>query len=371
MSLHAVINRGQCIRRLMALCVALACAAPAEGQSAAVDSLGTIIGIVTTREGGLPLAYSVASAPTLGRERFSNAEGIFALGELPAGPMHLRVRHLGYLPADLTIAVHAGRIDTVRVTLTHVTVRLTTVEVRAYPPCRNPGAPSVSADSAFATAFDQLRQNAEQYRLLADSYPFVTVAERTLSTTYMNGDVRVETVDTVRTESAGAWRYAPGDLVKRSGGARFPGGPQLVMNVPTLADFAERAFLDNHCFYNGGLETIDGTDLLRIDLIAATRIQSPDVNGSMYLDPHTLQIRRSVLRLSRIPRGLQGLVETEVVSVFSEALPSIPVISGIESVNRFAGDSRRPKSQASANEEQRLIGVAFLKGMPGDRAKTP
>src|SRR5439155_23270417 len=109
--------------------------------------------------------------------------------------------------------------------------------------------------------------------------------------------------------------------------------------------------------------------LLRVDFTAASRIKEPDVNGSMYLDPVTFQIRRSVLRLTKIPSGLAGLAETEAVTTFGEVLPSVPVIADIASVNRFQKNSNRPLADASANERQRLIRVQFVNGMPGDDVK--
>jgi hypothetical protein len=340
---------------------------PAHGQSTSSDSTGTIIGMVVTKEGGVPLGYSTVSVPAIGRERFTNIEGKFTLADLPAGPAQLRVRHLGYVPVDLSVEVHAGRVDTVRVALTHIAVRLTTMQVRAYPECKNPGVPRASSDSTFATVFDQLHQNAEQYRLLTDTYPFVYSVERTMSRVLVNGQSKTDGIDTLVIGS-GRWTYKPGTLVIRTGRGR---AGQVMMNIPTLVNFADKSFLENHCFHNGGLETVDNTELLRVDFVAASRIKDPDVDGSMYLDPVTFQIRRSVLRLTKIPAGLAGLVETEAVTTFGEVLPSIPVIADIASVNRFRTSPNRPLADATANERQRLLRVQFTKGMPGDDPKRP
>lgn len=358
---------------LAALSIALVAPAAPGGsvvaQSATqTDSTGTIVGIVVTKEGGVPLAYSVASAPSLGRERFSTEQGVFTLSDLPAGPLQIRVRHLGYTPVDLPVVVHAGRADTVRVQLVHIAVRLSAVHVRALPECKDPGAPKASSDSAFATVFDQLHQNADQYRLLADAYPFVYTVERTMSVTLVSGDTKLEGIDTLVIESANQWRYHPGAVVARA--PRSAKGP-MTMNIPTLVHFADKLFLDNHCFYNGGLEIVDGTELMRIDFNAAARIKDPDVDGAMYLDPTSFQIRRSVLRLSRIPKEIRGLEKTEAVTTFGEVLRSIPLIAGIVSINEFLVNERQPKSLASATEQQRLTRVQFLKGMPGEEQKKP
>src|SRR5262249_13116746 len=144
----------------------------------------------------------------------------------------------------------------------------------------------------------------------------------------------------------------------------------ISLNIPTLAHFADQTFIDNHCFMNGGPESVDGKELLRIDFTAASRIQEPDVNGSMYLDPATFQIRRSVIRLSRIPKAVPNLRETEAITWFTDALSSISMIAGISSVNRV-NSNRRLTSTAAFYEEQRLIRVEFLKAIPGEDVKKP
>jgi hypothetical protein len=355
-------------RVVAALCVVGAHRLHAQ-QPARGDSTGTVVGVVVVREGGVPLPYSVVAAPALSRERFTSDQGAFTLTDVPAGPLVIRVRHIGYSPVEVTLTVHAGAVDSVRVSLTHIVVRLSTIQVRGEVECKNPGIPSVAADSAFALVFDQLRQNADQYRLLTEAYPFRYSAERTQSHTLVNGEARLDAVDTILLDSRVTWHYKPGVVL--STGAGVPGYKPIFLNIPTLVHFADQAFIENHCFTNGGAEAVDGTDLLRVDFTAASRIREPDVNGSMYLDPTTFQIRRSVIRLSRIPKGMTGLRETEATTWFTDALSSISMIAGISSVNRMETGRARPTATAATNEDQRLIRVEFLKTMPGQDVKRP
>jgi hypothetical protein len=338
----------------------------AVAQAAAVrsDSAGTIVGYVTTREERQPLAYSVVSITALSREQFTNDRGTFVLTGLPAGRHRLRVRHLGYSPTEVDVTVRAGAADTVRVALARLAVRLNAVEVRAYPECKEPGAPNPAKDSAFALVFDQLKQNAEQYRLLTNAYPFKFAVERVLGVAYRNS-TKKEKPDTLVLASADEWRYVPGEVVTQERRALIFRG-NVMMHIPTLSHFADKAFIANHCFYNGGMETVEGRDLLRVDFVAASRLRSPDVDGSMYLDPSTFQIRRSFLHLSRSPNAMPDILTTEVVTVFAELYPSIPVIATISSMSKLRAPEKLVLSPPTATtEDQRLIAVEFTGRKPG------
>jgi hypothetical protein len=358
-----------CSRRTLFVAGVLAVIAnPASSQMLRTESTGTVVGAVVIKESGLPLPYSTVSVPALSKQRFTNDSGTFTFPDLPIGPTKLRIRHLGYTPVEITVDVRPGGVDTVRVVLQHIVVQLSPVAVRADAECVEPGVPTATmGDSAFLTVFEQLRLNADQYRLLTDHYPFRTLTERRLAHTLVNGDLRIDSIDTLVIDSRLRWTYRPGDVLTRSGQTRYNSGT-LMLNIPTIAQFADQPFLDNHCFYNGGTETIDGVELLRVDFVAAARISTPDVSGSMYLDPKTFQIRRSVLRLSRIPREVSGLLGTEAVTIFEEALPSVPVIAGITSVNRLE-NNRRGSSTAFMNEQQTLLKVEFMNGRPGDQSR--
>jgi hypothetical protein len=253
-------------------------------------------------------------------------------------------------------------VDSIRVELTRVAVTLAAVQVRAEAVCRMPGLRAVK-DSALATVLTQLRMNGEQYRLLAESYPFVYVHERMMASKLKSGEMRTDAVDTIMLESKQTWRYRPGRILSRIG----RGG--LFFHIPTLPDFADSLFLNNHCFTHGGIENVGGRDLIRIDIVASARIKDPDVNGSIYLDPRTFQIRQSILRLSRNPK-VRGLTGLEVTTVFQEALESIPVISQVQGVQTYDGKDRR-RSYIEAYEYHNLIAFTFVRARPGEDPTKP
>ena len=137
------------------------------------------------------------------------------------------------------------------------------------------------------------------------------------------------------------------------------------MHVPTLDVLADSAFLASHCFGNAGVQNVDGVPLLRIDFRAAERIDTPDVDGSMYLDPRSYEIRRSVVRLSRRPRAIPYIDSATVTTTFAELYPSLPIVTGVESRNRLSYPFR-PAAPRASIETQSLVRLAWLHGKPGD-----
>jgi hypothetical protein len=341
----------------MMLVTPLAAGLRAQGQ-------GTIAGVVVTQDGA-PLAYAIVALPALGRERFTNDAGAFVLPEVPAGRVVLRVRRLGYLPMDVPMHVSAGRTDSVRVALNRVAVRLATVNVTSHPPCRKPGAPKPTGDSTLYTVYSQLVLNAEQYKLLSETYPFVYALSATRSQVMKDGTTTVGESDTTHYQSDVAWKYVPGGVLRRDRDGK--NRVILLFTIPTLLNFADPLFARSHCFHNGGLVKVGDSSFVRIDVVAADNIKTPDVNGTILLNPSTFQIRQTVLRLTR-PQLIQAMTDAEVMTEFRELLPSIPVIHRVTSAQTF-DPGGRGVTFVSAHEEQELIVFAFRGQKPGEEKK--
>ena len=154
-------------RRHIVALIALLAAPIGVLQSQRPDTTGTIVGVVVAKEGGAALPYSIVSIPSIGIERLTNERGEFVIANAPRGSIELLVRHLGYTPAKIPTTVRAGATDSVRVGLSRLAVQLAAVQVQANRVCVKPGPPNAATDAAFAAVFDQLRQNADQYRLLS------------------------------------------------------------------------------------------------------------------------------------------------------------------------------------------------------------
>ncbi len=327
----------------------------AEAQANAPAAVGTVIGQVVSQIEGTPIPYAVVSIPGLQRDQFTGADGRFTLPNLPAGSVTIHAKHIGHLPGEVTVTVVAGEQRSAKVVLSRLAIPLP--PVFASVPCRRPGMPSADDAPALAALVAQLRENAERYRLLVQQYPFRTLVERRSSRRWASdGKVRELKVDTVLWNPS-AYVYAPGTTMQRNQNG------ELRLLFASLEDFADDAFLENHCFSFAGQTDIDGQKLLEIEFTAWEGITDPDMNGSMFLDPQTYQIKRATYSLSKLPPELQQSGSVTTTTIFDDVLPSIPVIGRVSSETKVKQDVTTTFWEANI-EEQVLIEVQFLRGKP-------
>ena len=336
---------------LVAAAAATMLVGPAHAQG------GAIIGTVVAAESGERLAYANIVAPTLQHEDFANDSGEFRLGNLQQGRLELRIRRLGFQPATIIVHVLAGETQRIDVVLRRLAITLDQVVVRSWPPCRAPGAPSAEADPTFAAIFEQLRLNAAQYRLLSRQYPYTYTMTSTL-THRRRGSDRLELSgrNVLVIHSAARWDYKPGEVIRRR-------GRSASFRIPTLAELSDDRFVSAHCFHYAGLDMVDSVEMLRIDLVAAESIDAPDVNGSMYLDRQSFQVRRTVLFLTGRDDRLRHLAEMRVTTDFGEIIPSIPIVVEVNSVQVIDPEVKGDLDEAY--ETQSLIDFRFRGRKPG------
>lgn len=312
----------------------------------------------------LPLPYAVVELPELGVERFTNSAGMIALPLERTGATRIRVRRIGFTPRDTVITVERTGAVEITVALTRVSYRLSEVRVVAWPPCREPGIPKRQADPLVVGILGQVQENAKQYRLLVEKYPFEYAMERQVGRKRPDGRIVADATDTTTIASRSEWRYRPGQIVRREmGRATSP----WVMMLPTLLDLADRSFIESHCFHVAGLEEKEGHRLLRVDLVAAERIKSPDVNASLWLDPVGYQLRFASFTLTRIPSQFRELSEVTSETAFRELFESVPIIAAVDAEQTFR--EPRPRTLVSATaftEKQRVVRVTFLGARPDD-----
>jgi hypothetical protein len=314
--------------------------------------LGTVRGTVVSAESGEPLGFSIVSLrPTLD-EHFTDERGAFTFAGVAPGTYRLLVRQIGYLPADTTLVVTDDADLLVHIVLRHVAVELPPITVTGELTCTHPGPPDAEATPALSAVFEQLLENARRYRLLADSFPFTFVIERTyqsLSTIPANSRLEIDTI--AQTSAQERRRYQPGRVIDWGEGG-FRG--QRIVRLPALEEFADSVFLNTHCFRLAGRDTTEGETFVRVDFEPAARLRSPDVAGVAYLELGTYQLRYTRVRLTKAERSLPGVLGLEATTRFREIVPGIVLHDHVRAVTTL-------RRQLERVEEQRLMVVQFLR----------
>jgi hypothetical protein len=321
----------------------------------------SVRGIVVSGGERVPYAL-VALLPSHG-QRFADDSGAFVVTAVAPGRYRLRVRQIGYQPVDTTVTKVVGRPLEIVVTLERLAVELADITVTAPGRCTAPGPPDSAVSGDLAAVFEQLRQNAERYALLADSYPYRYRLARTFTDYDQAGMVLSTSSDTVEYQSNARARYQPGGVV---GWGRGPRRTAVrVLNLPSLSDLADSSFQASHCFAYRGPEDRGGERLVRFTFQAAESERRPDIEGEVELEADTYRIRRAVIRLTHPGRALEGLQSATDTITYQELAPNI-VLPGVVRGTLVAEPRfgvRRPVVRSA--EEQRLIGVHFLRRLPG------
>lgn len=341
-------------RRPCAALTALVLSAGA-AQAQAVPPRNLLVRVQAAPEGA-PLGYSVVAIRSLGVERFTGAGGVVVIPVPTPGPVRLTVKRLGFAPRDTVITVTDAPSQEVTIALARVSFRLEAVRVVAWPPCRRPGLRSATAD--VRGIVEQLRQNAERYRLLTRSYPFSYTLQRQFGHRTARDSLVIESQDVIRVSGTPEWTYRPGTLV-----AREAGGTQWEMRIPSLSDLAEDAFVQNHCFHVAGLEEKEGLRLLRLDIVAAERLRGVDVNVVVWLAPEEYQLRHATFTLTRPPRQVRGLQASTSAVRYREVIPFVPVLELLVAENRVEAGRDRRSTQVQV-ERQALLDIIYHAARP-------
>ncbi|MEP6621060.1 MAG: carboxypeptidase-like regulatory domain-containing protein [bacterium] len=337
----------------------------------AQQSGATLVGIVTAQEGGAPIPYADVTVDHSAAAGLTDARGMFRFGGLPPRRLLLRIRRLGYRSDTVTVALTAGKTDTVRIALSRLALRLDAIAV-SDKVCPDDG--HVAADTGVVSILEQVHINAERSAILAREFPFELEMQRTFSDDIRRGanltevrSRRVLQVDTIVTSSGHTWRYAPGQLVVSTNGDS-PVGAAEKMHVPQLADFADDGFIASHCFRYAGVETLEGHEVARVDFAPTDAFEKTDVKGSLYLDATSYEMRKSTLMIERpSPTDPNVLVlDVRVDTWFHDASGGISTIDRIAQMITVRNTRTRGLvSNNATSEEQTTLAVRYLGRRPG------
>ncbi len=343
-----------------ALCFVALLAGGQCGLAAAQATGATVRGLVRV-ESGEPVPYAVVALRPAFWQRFTDQAGGFAFAAVPPGTYRLLARQIGFKPLDTAVVVTAERPPDLVLTLEPLVVQVSAITVTRWQRCTAPGPPDPSLAPELAAVFDQLKQNAERYWLMADSYPVVYRMARTAEQLNRLGYLDLPRLDTVVLRTNARWHYAPGNVVSEYASGRNRWEAQF--NLPTLPDLADSAFERTHCFFLAGVDTVAGRRLIRLDFAPDVRLRSPDVDGSAYLDASSFVIRRASVRLTRPGDADYHLHGLTAEVTYREIAPLIVLVDTVDAAREYEARN----GVVHMSEHQRLLDFGFLRSLPGSR----
>ncbi len=316
----------------------------------------SIRGTVVLAQTGEPLPFSVVMLSPGDARIFTDGQGRFSFSNLGNSTYVLSVRQIGFSPVDTQITLRGDDAPVVRIALHALVVQLPPLVVIGYGPCTAPGRPNSPDDSALVAVFDQLQENARRFELFADSYPFRFRLERTLRDVTRRGDT-LKTVDILSLGNTDERPYEVGRVVAPGWG---PWNSDLLVHTTVLQEFANKTFIETHCFHLAGRDTIAGETLVRVDFEPAERLGSADIAGAAYLDSITYELRFTETSLTHAERS--PLTEVNTITArtrFHSIAPGIPLQDSLIAITtyRFGRFTRRI-------ETQRLIDMHFRRRAP-------
>jgi hypothetical protein len=343
---------------------AIASPRAAAGQEPAGHGGSVVRGVVMAGPGE-PVPYAVVALVPRFAQRFTDESGAFSFSRVPAGTYHIVARQVGFKPFDTTMVVAANQTVVVSATLERLTVELEEIAVVATRGCSQPGPPDAQGNPELAALFEQLKQSAQRYRLLATTYEFRYRMVRTFTDLDEVGAAQWTTRDTVEYVSSAAPHYRPGDVV---GVAPLPDGTTAhAVILPTLNDLADSVFQANHCFTFTGQVEQDGNEALRFHFRPPEALQAPDLEGDVDLDQRSYQIRRASVSLTHADKAWDKMRSATSIITFAELLPNIVVQRRVESVQVLAEPPLRIGGARHISryvEDQQLLDFHFLRPLP-------
>jgi hypothetical protein len=321
---------------------------------------GTIVGSVTGADDGQPLQY--ASVAIVGdREILTSSDGRFSLAKIEPGVRAFRIRRIGFVALDTTVLVKANETVRLDAALVRLGVRLTGVRVLGSRGLRL-AAECPTPQASLLDLLEQVVQNAEQYRLLVREHPFWLRFSQVRLARYANGRVDSSAVRDPRLGEAKTFIQIASDKAVYQAGSVF----RRVKNVdevfvPELQDFADDAFIANHCFQHLADTALGTQRYFRVSFFPISAIATRDIAG-VFLLRDNYSLAAVQMAVTGIPeRFTSSFSAARVWAEFSELVPGIAVLSRLES---FLEPGRKETDIVSHGEVQNLLGVVWRRGPP-------
>ena len=318
----------------------------------------TVAGDVLLREGGVPLGYITVSVLAQDKHLLTGESGAFLLREVPPGEVRLQFRRIGFAPKDTLLTLAPGDTARIRIAMTRLAIHLPAVVVSGR--CTNQ-TPFEPKPAFMAELFDQVTQNAQRMVLLAQSKPFVMTS---VKVGVLREPGKPDTIIESSTATHGplfSEKYKPGRVVRP---ITYNGRRATGVFPPELPDFADTAFINNHCFRYAGQTRFADDSVIALDFEPVPRLaRVPDLAGTLYLRVDGYQLVGQESHVVPMRGAVSNLSAYTHRTVFKEIAPGVPVASELELMNVFKNG--RP----SFVQTTRLIDIKWTEPVKTDTTR--
>ena len=122
-----------------------------------------------------------------------------------------------------------------------------------------------------------------------------------------------------------------------------------VLHLPDLANLADTAFTNNHCFRYSGQGRWEADSVIKVDYEPVPWLdKETDIKGTIYLRVKDYQLVGTTTTLNRIPPqfwGSNGLEELTIHARFAEIVSGIPTLDEWVMTRRYRRNTRVENGQ--------------------------
>jgi hypothetical protein len=237
------------------------------------------------------------------QHRFTDESGQVRLTWPNDGVLRLRVRQVGYQPRQMTLRSADAAKGATTFAMTRVAYVISPVKSTSH--CAT-AADSASLDLSLSE-LDQLKQAAEKYNQFRTLFPFEATVERRTAAIPKNGVVkRITTAKEKFSSETWQMPYRPGDIIDYEGSS-------FTVPILFLSTLGDSVFWGHHCFIARGVESYQGTRVVRLEFSPSGDVTGPDYEGTALLDSATSYLLRVNFRLANLrerrgPKKLEGYI---------------------------------------------------------------
>jgi hypothetical protein len=299
-------------------------------SSASMAQTATVMGQVLLQDADQPLPYTTVSVMSHGIQLLTSESGRFTVPNLLPGEVRVRFKRIGYSPRDTVLTLAANDVARLTVRMDRLAILLPEV-VADRGTCTNER-PLEPKATVLAQLFDQLSQNAERFRLLAEARPFFMHVHRITGARGRDNRIVPLRVDTIVRGPMPPEPYRPNNVLRKSRDGEW------VVGVPELPDYADSAFTNNHCFFYAGQSRRGEDSVIAVDFEPTEKVgKEVDIEGTMYLRVDTYELVETITKLNRVPPQFRrnGFQDHVVRVKFGEIVNGITVLEEWDLTNRY------------------------------------